>query len=111
MGRLLRRLKNANKRFRILEFSVEKLIKGLWWGDFELLVDLVFSRLGWQRYSVLGKEQKELILIYIHLRRIKEFLYKLNQIQTLNSYMNIFQNLKINTILNIRKCIIFIIRG
>ena len=38
--------------------SVEKLIKGLWWNDFELLRDLVFSKLGWQRYSVLGKTEK-----------------------------------------------------
>ena len=74
-GEVIKEVKNADKRFKILESSVEKLI-----------------------------------LIYIRLRRIKEFLYKLNQIQTLNSYMNIFQNLKINTILNIRKCIIFIIQ-
>lgn len=57
-GEVIKEVKNADKRFRILESSVEKLIKGLWWGDFELLVDLVFSRLGWQRYSVLGKTQK-----------------------------------------------------
>ncbi|MGX2968041.1 restriction endonuclease [Ursidibacter sp. B-7004-1] len=38
--------------------NVEKLIKGLWWQDFELLTDLVFSKLGWQRYSVLGKTEK-----------------------------------------------------
>jgi len=36
------------------------LIRGLWWHDFELLADLIFSRSGWQRVSVLGKTEKDI---------------------------------------------------
>lgn len=46
-GEVVKEVKNVDKCFRILEFFVEKLIKGLWWGDFEFLVDFVFFRLGW----------------------------------------------------------------
>ena len=38
------------------------LIEGLWWKDFELLVDLVFAETGWQRVSVLGGAEKDLDL-------------------------------------------------
>ncbi len=41
---------------------VEKLVQGLWWKDFELLVDLIFARSGWQRFSVLGKTEKDIDL-------------------------------------------------
>jgi len=41
-----------------LKQDVENLIRGLWWKDFELLVDLIFSKMGWQRLSQLGKTQK-----------------------------------------------------
>lgn len=57
-GEVIEEITEAENAYNTLINSVEKLIKGLWWGDFELLVDLVFSRLGWQRYSVLGKTQK-----------------------------------------------------
>lgn len=43
-----------------LERAVEQLIKGLYWKDFELLIDVVFSRAGYQRVSVLGKTQKDI---------------------------------------------------
>ena len=58
MVKLLRKLRKRKKRMKHWFKSVEKLIKGLWWSDFELLTDLVFSKLGWQRYSVLGKTEK-----------------------------------------------------
>ena len=45
-----------------LRNSIQKLIKGLWWKDFELLVDLIFSKLGWQRVSLLGKTEKDIDL-------------------------------------------------
>lgn len=35
------------------------LIRSLDWKDFELLVDLVFSRAGWQRFSVVGSTEKD----------------------------------------------------
>ena len=34
----------------------------MWWNDFELLVDLIFSKSGWQRVSVLGKTEKDIDL-------------------------------------------------
>ena len=53
------RAKDAEKQ---LNESIQKLVKGLWWKDFELLVDLIFSRLGWQRVSLLGKTEKDIDL-------------------------------------------------
>lgn len=45
-----------------LKVNIENLIKGLWWNDFELLIDLIFSQSGWQRISVLGKTEKDIDL-------------------------------------------------
>lgn len=53
---------NAKASLQNLERDVEALIKGLWWKDFELLVELIFSRAGWQRMSVVGKTEKEIDL-------------------------------------------------
>lgn len=58
-GEVIEEITEAKEAYETLIKSVEKLIKGLWWSDFELLTDLVFSKLGWQRYSVLGKTEKE----------------------------------------------------
>ena len=38
------------------------MIKGLWWHDFELLIELIFSKLGWQRFSVMGAREKDIDL-------------------------------------------------
>ncbi|OOF41983.1 hypothetical protein BKK50_07765 [Rodentibacter rarus] len=57
-GETIVEVEEAKNAFDNLKEKVEKLIKGLWWQDFELLTDLVFSKLGWQRYSVLGKTEK-----------------------------------------------------
>jgi hypothetical protein len=38
------------------------LIQGLWWKDFELLVDHIFAQSGWQRISVLGQTDKDIDL-------------------------------------------------
>lgn len=46
-----------------LEFTVEKLIARLGWADFELLVDLILTRSGWQRISSLGGTLKDVDLI------------------------------------------------
>jgi Restriction endonuclease len=40
-----------------------RTIRQLDWRDFETLVDLIFARGGWQRSSVLGKEQADVDLI------------------------------------------------
>ncbi|RDE86142.1 hypothetical protein DPV90_07175 [Aggregatibacter aphrophilus] len=55
---VIEEITEAKEAYETLIKSVEKLIKGLWWSDFELLTDLVFSKLAWQRYSVLGKTEK-----------------------------------------------------
>lgn len=46
-----------------LEQAVEKLIARLGWADFELLVDLILTRSGWQRVSSLGGTLKDVDLI------------------------------------------------
>lgn len=55
-------VKAANEAHDHLKKRLAALINGLWWKDFELLVDLVFSQAGWQRVSVLGKTDKDLDL-------------------------------------------------
>jgi hypothetical protein len=41
----------------------QRMIRQLDWRDFETLVDLIFARGGWQRSSVLGKDQTDVDLI------------------------------------------------
>ncbi|WP_028772699.1 leucyl-tRNA synthetase [Shewanella waksmanii] len=55
-------VQRAEHRVDELLHSIEQLIKGLWWYDFELLIDLVFTKSGWHRYSVLGKTEKDIDL-------------------------------------------------
>lgn len=52
----------AKSNLEQLTESLKPLIKGLWWKDFELLVDLIFSQSGWQRVSVLGQFEKAIDL-------------------------------------------------
>jgi hypothetical protein len=52
----------ATKAFSALCKKTAALIKGLWWHDFEVLTDLIFTRAGWQRVSVLGKTEKDIDL-------------------------------------------------
>ncbi len=53
-------VKAARTALDNLEQYATQLICGLWWNDFELLADLIFSRAGWQRMSVLGKTEKSI---------------------------------------------------
>jgi hypothetical protein len=55
-------VRDAMDKYEALKLSLEELIRGLWWSDFELLVDLVFAQSGWQRVSVLGKFEKDIDL-------------------------------------------------
>jgi hypothetical protein len=55
-------VETARHALASLSAALEELIKGLWWHDFELLIDLIFSKAGWQRFSVLGKTEKDLDL-------------------------------------------------
>lgn len=43
--------------------SVEALVRHLHWADFELFVDLLFSRAGWRRVSARGGSMKDLDLV------------------------------------------------
>ena len=43
--------------------TAEEMIRGLHWADFETLVDLIFSRSGWQRISRTGGTQKDIDLV------------------------------------------------
>lgn len=52
----------AEAEVALLLQSIERLIKGLWWKDFELLADLIFAKSGWQRVSVLGQTEKAIDL-------------------------------------------------
>lgn len=61
-GEVQPEVEDAKNSLQSLKIAIENLIKGLWWNDFELLVDLIFSKSGWQRISVLGKTEKDIDL-------------------------------------------------
>ncbi|NBA97069.1 hypothetical protein [Pseudomonas sp. R5(2019)] len=61
-GHSIDEVESATSSLNKLKADVEELIKGLWWHDFELMIDLVFSKSGWQRFSVLGKTEKDIDL-------------------------------------------------
>lgn len=61
-GKLPIEVARAQTELANLQLTLEELIRGLWWHDFELLVDLVFAKSGWQRISVLGKTEKAIDL-------------------------------------------------
>ncbi|MBH3383268.1 hypothetical protein I5S53_04655 [Pseudomonas juntendi] len=61
-GHTIDEVQAAKDSLQRLRDEVEELIKGLWWHDFELLIDLIFSKSGWQRFSVLGKTEKDIDL-------------------------------------------------
>ena len=61
-GHTIDQVQTAKDSLQRLRDEVEELIKGLWWHDFELLIDLIFSKSGWQRFSVLGKTEKDIDL-------------------------------------------------
>ncbi|MHC8337776.1 hypothetical protein [Pseudomonas sp. HLT2-19-2] len=61
-GHTIEQVNNTKETLQKLIYEVEELIRGLWWHDFELLIDLIFSKSGWQRFSVLGKTEKDIDL-------------------------------------------------
>lgn len=61
-GEVQPEIQSTKEALEALKRNVEDLIKGLWWHDFELLVDLIFAQSGWQRISVLGKAEKDIDL-------------------------------------------------
>lgn len=61
-GASLKDVQNAASMLESLKESVSPIIQRLHWKDFELLVDLVLTRAGWQRLSQLGKTEKSIDL-------------------------------------------------
>ena len=55
-------VQDAAANLESLKVSIAPLIQRLHWKDFELLVDLILTRAGWQRLSPLGKTEKSIDL-------------------------------------------------
>ncbi len=61
-GEKLPEVQEAEISLNELKNKIQPLIKFLTWGDFEILVDLIFRHAGWQRVSELGHTQKTIDL-------------------------------------------------
>lgn len=59
-GRVNKEVEKAIEDFNALKLSVEKLVRGLHWKDFELLVDLVLTNAGLRRISSVGGTTKNI---------------------------------------------------
>lgn len=57
--------KAREARTLMIEAAVE-MIRGLHWAEFEVMVDLIFARGGWQRISRLGETQADVDLVIQH---------------------------------------------
>ena len=89
---------DAKKAFYELAQQASRLISGLWWHDFELLTDLIFSRAGWQRISVLGKTEKDIDIDMISPVTGKRAFVQVkssSDYQTFNSSLESFRSSKI----------------
>ena len=109
-GEVIEEITEAKEAYETLIKSVEKLIKGLWWSDLELLTDLVFSKLGWQRYSVLGKREKGIDLDLYSPSTQKRVFVQIKSdmdIKQLDEYVSNFES-EYKTMV-IQKCITYII--
>ena len=91
-GQAIQEVENARLSFKRLKLDIEDLIEGLWWHDFELLIDLIFSKSGWQRFSVLGKTEKDIDLdVYSPATQQRAFV----QIKTTTTRKEVEQYIKI----------------
>lgn len=61
-GATLKDVQETASKLESLKESVAPIIQRLHWKDFELLVDLILTRAGWQRLSPLGKTEKSIDL-------------------------------------------------
>jgi len=61
-GEPLADVQRAATALEALKSAVMPLIQRMNWKDFELLVDMIFARAGWQRLSALGKTEKSIDL-------------------------------------------------
>jgi hypothetical protein len=80
-----------------LKNEVIPLIQRLNWKDFELLVDLIFARSGWQRLSALGKTEKSIdleILLPVTGRRAFVQVKSQADLRELQKYIAEFRSMK-----------------
>lgn len=92
-GYLQPEVEAAKESLKNLKTDIEKLIKGLWWNDFELLIDLIFAKSGWQRISVLGKTEKDIDLdVFSPVTQKRAFVQvkSSTNIQQIHEYYNSF---------------------
>lgn len=61
-GRTPRRIVETQAAYDSLTQTIDQLIRGFRWKDFELLVDLIFREAGWKRLGPIGKTQKSIDL-------------------------------------------------
>jgi hypothetical protein len=87
----------AKENKKVLIDSINTLIQGLWWPDFELLIDLIFSSAGWQRISVAGKTEKDIDLdLFSPISQKKVFVQikSKSDIKQFEEYINTFNSYK-----------------
>lgn len=92
-GKVQTEVEEAKKNLAELKNSIKDLIRGLWWNDFELLVDLIFSSSGWQRISVLGKTEKDIdidLFSPVTQRRAFVQIKSNSSVDTFKSYIKLF---------------------
>lgn len=102
-GELSVEVTSALQAMQRLELCLEDLIKRLGWKDFELLVDLIFARAGWQRISALGKTEKSIDLdlvlpvsnkrAFVQIKseaNLAEFLSYKRQFQSMDQYNEMY---------------------
>ncbi len=64
-GQSLKEVEAVQGAYNDLKQAVERLIHLLTWKDFEGFVEIVFSRSGWQRVSVIGGAQKTIDIEFL----------------------------------------------
>ena len=69
-----------NNKKKSLTEAVANVVKLLHWSDFETLIDILFTRSGWQRISSVGKTQK-----FIDMEYIEPITGKIYQVQVKSS--------------------------
>jgi hypothetical protein len=90
-------VKQAEISLKALKTSISPLIQRLHWKDFELLVDLVFTRAGWQRLSQLGKTEKSIDLeVFMPVTAHRAFVQvkSSSTLDELKSYVSDFRSMK-----------------
>jgi hypothetical protein len=90
-------VKQAEISLKALKSSISPLIQRLHWKDFELLVDLVFTRAGWQRLSPLGKTEKSIDLdmfMPVTARRAFVQVKSSSTLHELKDYVSQFRSMK-----------------